>query len=330
MATSLNPRTFTPDSDEPTKPVDTEARGLVESLGMREATLPLSQLADDDFFRLELTEWEPKSKRLVHTGWTYGQRIYGNNCRVRVRMAGGQRQVVFEDGTGKSREFESSGIAEVSYPTMLEVVRIDEGAAEQSCIGTTERRSQMEAAQEKALRKRHEFASAALVKATGEGDAGKIETAQKRVDGILVEAEAAGVNLQAREAGEKPAAPAQKAQPTKVPAKAADKAGVAALKAKAEPKAPKEKKLPATQNCLCGCGLETGGKFRPGHDARVKGWLTKVEQGKFEGGFDKLPETLKPHVEFAGVAKSAGTPNQTYRIVSAPVKFPGRPDIAVV
>lgn len=329
MATSLNPSTFAPDADESApvtnKPLDKGARGLVESRSMREATLPLSALADGDFFRLELMVWDERTKRSVHTGWTYGQRIYGNNCRVRVRMAGGQRQVTFGDSDGKTREFESSGIAEMSYPTMLEVVRIDANAAEQSVIGTTERRLSMDAAQEKALRKRFEFATLALGKA--KGDAAKTEVAQKRLDGIVAEADAAGVSL----AGTLTTVTTKGSTVAKTtPSKAADVAATKAIKAKADPKPKKEPKLPTTQDCLCGCGLETGGKFRPGHDARVKGWLSKVEQGKYEGGFDALPETLKPHVKMGGSAKTAGTENQTYRILQSPVKFPGRDDIKVI
>lgn len=330
--TSLNPRTFAQDDEQPTKPLDTEASRLVESVGMREAILPLSALPDGAFFRLELAVFDPKLRRSVTTGWTYGRKLWGNQCRVRVLMAGRQRQVTFNDSDGNTREFESNGSTEMSYPTMLEVVRIDDNAAATSPIGRTERQDSMDAAQEKALRKRFEFATAAVAKAQESGDAGKTEVAEKRLAGIVAEADAAGVNLQAREAGTPVNGGASKAKPTPVPSatKAADAAAVKALKAKAEPKAPKEKKLPTTQDCLCGCGLETGGKFRPGHDARVKGWLGKVEQGKFEGGFDALPDTLKPHVKFAGVAKSAGTENQTYRIVQSPVKFPGREDIKVV
>lgn len=345
MATSLNPSTFTTETQElyeearaANKPLDKGARGLVESVSMREATLPLSALADGDFFRLELMVWNEKTKRSDHTGWTYGERVYGNNCRVRVRMAANQRQVAFNDSDGNTREFDAAGTVEMSYPTMLEVVRIDLNEAEQSPIGRTERQDSMDEAQEKALRKRYEFASAAVTKAQESGDAGKVETAEKRLAGIIAESEAAGVNL----ATAKPegnsittvtgkGATTKATPPTKAPGLAkADAAAVKALKAKSDPKPKAEKKLPTTQDCLCGCGLETGGKFRPGHDARVKGWLSQVEKGKFPGGFDALPETLKPHVKFGGSAKTAGTPNQTYRILESPVKFPGRTDIKVI
>lgn len=348
MPTSLNPSTFA--QDDPAcplcdglavsecihhddadqaraanKPLDTGSSPLLHSRSMREATVRLDALPDGAFFRLELAEFDPKLKRSVTTGWTYGQKLWHNNCRVRVLMAGRQRQVAFNDADGNTREFDAAGTVEMSYPTMLEVVRIDDNAAEQTPIGRSDRMDSMDAAQEKALRKRFEFATAAVTKAAG--DAAKTEVAQKRLDGIIAEADAAGVSL----AGTLTTVTAKGGTTAKTtPAKGADAAAVKALKAKAEPKAPKAPKLPTTQDCLCGCGLETGGKFRPGHDARVKGWLSKVEQGKYEGGFDALPDTLKPHVKMGGSAKTAGTENQTYRILQSPVKFPGRDDIKVI
>lgn len=32
--------------------------------------------------------------------------------------------------------------------------------------------------------------------------------------------------------------------------------------------------------CMCGCGEKTNGYFVPGHDARFKGWLIKIERGE--------------------------------------------------
>lgn len=54
---------------------------------------------------------------------------------------------------------------------------------------------------------------------------------------------------------------------------------VRAAKAPAEPKP-----------CKCGCGGRTKSFFIPGHDARFKGWLLKIERGEkqpgdFAGGF---------------------------------------------
>lgn len=329
---SLNPRTFV---QEPSEGLDSVAPSVVQSTSMREATLPLDQLADGDFFKMELLVPEMRNgkERWVHAGWMYGQKLWHNACRVRCRIAGGQRQVVFDDRTGHSRQFESSGVSEISYPTMMEVVRVDANAVESQ--GNAQRRTDMNEAQEKALQAKWNVASQMLNKALDGGDAGKIEVAQKRVDTLIAEAEAAGVKLGAREAGAAPAGGASKIKATKVPVPAkdaatdaADKAGLAKLKAKAAPKAPKEKKLSTTQDCLCGCGKETGGKFRPGHDARVKGMLYKVERGLEK--FENLPEALKPHVKFAGKSATAGKDNSDYRIVQAPVKFPGRDEIKVV
>lgn len=52
------------------------------------------------------------------------------------------------------------------------------------------------------------------------------------------------------------------------------------------PKAPKELKA-----CFCGCGETTGGYFVPGHDARFKGWLLKIEKGD-----EKKENLLQPAV----------------------------------
>ena len=50
----------------------------------------------------------------------------------------------------------------------------------------------------------------------------------------------------------------------------------------ATPKDPKPKVQPKAtaaqpKQCLCGCGGPTKGRFRPGHDARLKGILTRIE-----------------------------------------------------
>lgn len=50
-------------------------------------------------------------------------------------------------------------------------------------------------------------------------------------------------------------------------------------------KGPKEKKERKPKEpvvlkpCLCGCGLQVARYFAPGHDARYKGWLTKIKKG---------------------------------------------------
>ena len=52
-------------------------------------------------------------------------------------------------------------------------------------------------------------------------------------------------------------------------------------------------KVGGTPNCLCGCGHEnkSGSRFQPGHDARVKGQITRVNENKAEVGF-QFPAVL--------------------------------------
>lgn len=59
----------------------------------------------------------------------------------------------------------------------------------------------------------------------------------------------------------------------------AKKTAVGAKKAAA----PKREKAPKTvRKCACSCGTETTGFFAPGHDARMHGWIKKLETGKIE------------------------------------------------
>lgn len=48
-----------------------------------------------------------------------------------------------------------------------------------------------------------------------------------------------------------------------------------------------------TNACKCGCGDKTGGHFVPGHDARFKGWMIKIERGLMS------PDELKKSVREA-------------------------------
>lgn len=50
-------------------------------------------------------------------------------------------------------------------------------------------------------------------------------------------------------------------------------------KAAKPPRVKAEKKV---RPCACGCGGQTTGFFVPGHDARFKGWLLKIERGTME------------------------------------------------
>lgn len=74
---------------------------------------------------------------------------------------------------------------------------------------------------------------------------------------------------------------------------------VAEPKAKKAPREPKEKTVRA---CRCGCGNQTGGYFYPGHDARFKGWLLKIERAKME--VKDLPESVQK--EYTWIKKGAG------------------------
>ena len=88
----------------------------------------------------------------------------------------------------------------------------------------------------------------------------------------------------------------------------------AAKEAKAAEKAaePKKEKVAKTPNkCKCGCGGDTGGFFIPGHDARFKSWLLKIERGQA-----KPEELLTPEVRASYTWKKSGKgliPTKTYK-----------------
>lgn len=52
-----------------------------------------------------------------------------------------------------------------------------------------------------------------------------------------------------------------------------------------------------TKPCACGCGDETTAYFVPGHDARFKGWLRKIEKGEAAPA-DLLPKSIRSKYEF--------------------------------
>lgn len=57
-----------------------------------------------------------------------------------------------------------------------------------------------------------------------------------------------------------------------------------------EPSAPKGPKAPENK-CLCGCGALCHNRFRPGHDAVVKGTLIKISRAQLP--MDAIPQPLK-------------------------------------
>lgn len=323
----------------------------LQSMAAQGTQTELQNLPDLTLFRISTLGYGARNE-IVVTGWTYGVKLWHNTSRVRVRMDGGQEMVTFGEGESR-RQFTSQGTVEMNYPLEVMVVPVIAGAD-----GTPEtldneghrshRRDDMDAKQEKALNTRYQFAVKQLKTATESGDADKAEMAQGRIDAITTEAEAAGVKLtmdgavkskgeemaevaaksaEKRKANLKPSA-AEVTQTKDAKLASADAARAAKGTAKAE-KAKAAPKLAVTRDCLCGCGLETGSKFRPGHDAKVKGWLTQVERGLYAGGFAALPDTLKPYVKFSGKEATAGKDNQTYALTHAPVKFPGRPEITL-
>ena len=36
---------------------------------------------------------------------------------------------------------------------------------------------------------------------------------------------------------------------------------------------------PKTNPCACGCPMLTAGRFVPGHDSRLRGWMLRLERG---------------------------------------------------
>lgn len=305
---------------EVNKPIDTGDPTVVESrLDMATSAIrrevEIGTLPDGTRFRCNMEE-----------GWVYGTLIYASSPetknRARVRLDGQQRHVVFND-KGKRREFDSSGASVVNWPWTIkvEVVANGSGAAEQD---PQEMRFTMtEAAKEKAMRARYEHQQKQLAAATTDEKKASI---QSKIDSIVEEAEAAGVNLvEAAPAPAKPEAKGDKLKAANTARLAALKEKKAAEKAKAPAKPKGEKKLEANRDCLCGCGTETTGKFAPGHDARVKGLLLKVERGLEPKS--AIPESLAPYVRFSGNPKTAGKDDSDFAIVKAPVRFPGRPDI---
>jgi hypothetical protein len=210
-------------------------------------------------------------------------------------------------------------------------------------------------AQATGIQARYTYNQKQLIKALESGDNGKIELLQGKIAAIVSEAEQKGVNLvdvdedAAPAPKPKPTPAASKAVSASAPAvsgkakvqaklaatakgsnnsnsstkaAAADPEAAAAMTAldKGKDKAAGKKEPPKprrTHDCLCGCGQETLSLFAPGHDARVKGILLKVERGELTR--DAIPETVAPFVKFKG---KHGT--KDFVMTACPVKIPGR------
>ena len=276
--------------------------------------------------------------------WTYGTLVDKNRSRCVVVLSGGQQQVVFDDN-GRPRRFASEGRSTVSWPlevTVEDITEAEEDWRPDDRQGpgrgepTKERRIEdpeergihmsTQEAQAKGLNARYKHAVNAKAKAEEEGKADQVEVQTSRIAAIEQEAQEKGITLVDPNAPveqnthpDEPAAP----KPSKAEEKKAKLA--ANLKAAAKPKATKgeakAKKAKSTHDCICGCKRETMGLYAPGHDARVKGILISVERGKLPVA--DIPEGVKPFVKFTGNWGKEG-----YKLVEAPVKIPGRDDVA--
>lgn len=276
--------------------------------------VPLRTLQSGDRFRSDNYEG----------GWTWGTVLFVNPSRVRVILAGHQKQVIFatkDDGGVGYRTFEADGRSEVNWPREVPVYLVQPDSPddpdERSSMTTEDK-----VAQATGLQARYDFQLKALVKAEGASDTGKVEVAKARIVALEKEAAEKGISLKSPDASGVTTIAAK--GPQKVAAKVAapkgtfDKATVKDGKAVKAPK--KEEKAKTTHDCLCACGAETGGLYRPGHDAKVKGILTNIERGKLPK--DAVPEPMKAFVKFKGNWGKDG-----FAITHAPVKFPGREDI---
>lgn len=85
----------------------------------------------------------------------------------------------------------------------------------------------------------------------------------------------------------------KEAMAAKKAAKPPVKLSGAAAKAKANAKPKAEKTV---RPCTCGCGEETSAYFVPGHDARFKAWMVKIERGKME--VKDLPKPVQKAFDF--------------------------------
>lgn len=325
---------------------------ILPSNHLRPGEVELADVPDGGWFKMAETQVDGKHVTVV--GWIYGQKEFHNDCRARVHLPGtNSKHVVFGEGSAR-RVFNASGAVSVNWPIMVGVVAITAEEYERITQPASFRQPHegentgeiMDAKIIKAHVAKYKFQLSALEKATAANDEAGLAIAQGRLTAVKEGAEAAGVDVvaeyKAAQGKEAPATTNPPAKPTLVKGAATAKAPKltrlekdaaletkrAAAKAAKPAKAPREKKLQTMNTCLCGCNSECGGTFAPGHDARVKGMLYKVERGELP--YADLPEILKPHVKFAGRAATAGKDTSDYRIVQAPVKFPGRDDIKVI
>lgn len=134
---------------------------------------------------------------------------------------------------------------------------------------------------------------------------------------------------------------AQKAEVSNVERKAVLQEKKAA-KSGGKEKAVRVKKEKTMGPCLDGCGAMVGARFFPGHDAKLKAIIVKVERGELD--LDDIPEPAQELTKFTkgeviteeskvkgedGKMKVVKTKIQTRICVAAPVKLPGRENFTV-
>ena len=284
--------------------------------------------------------------------WVYGHLIFANASRARVMIYDRPHEVHIPDKKDKKtgwiitpdRTFITSGDEEQNLPLGIMVESLADrhqsprpqtNGAKPEAKGGPIMTDEVKAA---GLIAKYNHQHKQLNRALEAGDAAKAEQARARIDALEAEAAAADIKLPiwdypepaatpeptptpnieaAGKKGEQTAKEAAKAKAAKAKEKGAlDKKSATAAKAKE----PKVKKLKKTHDCLCGCGTETLNIYAPGHDARVKGILLKVERGDMERS--AVPETVAPFVKWFGKWKTEG-----FKLVAAPVKVPGRDDV---
>lgn len=279
--------------------------------------VPLNSLEPGDSFR---------SDNLDGT-WMYGYLVFKNASRCRAVVVGQSKLVVW-DRADEHTSFSATGDREMNFPLSMAVERLEDEQPVPppvpKAIGGPKMTDAKADPKVAGLLARYAHQHKQLNIALAAGNTDKAEVAQKRIDALEAEAKAAKVELPVYDDAEPAAAPTPVTKAQKDDAEAAKRAIAKAKEAKSKPagekKAPKEKKLKKTHNCLCGCGAETLSLYAPGHDARVKGILLKVERGDLEKS--AIPETVIPFVKFVGKWKTEG-----FKLTAAPVKVPGRDEI---
>lgn len=106
-------------------------------------------------------------------------------------------------------------------------------------------------------------------------------------------------------------APAKKA-----PAKLVDTKGATKKAAAPAKKAAKVNGEEVLNDCICGCGGKTGKFFVPGHDARFKGWLSKIAKGEAKPS-DLMPATLAKALGPWTTKGDGQVPTKSYRDLRA-------------